>query len=76
MTSHTRLNLLLPGYYNLTYAAADTGGSNSAKDQAKENGSLARRTLSLRYPKNRGRPINKTKRAQSDSVRQGFFGNN
>ena len=47
------------------YTAADTfttGGSNSAKDQAKENGSLARRTLSLRYPKNKGRPINRIKK--------------
>ena len=43
-------------YAQLTYTAADTfttGGSNSAKDQAKENGSLAWRTLSLRYPKNK-----------------------
>ena len=41
------------------YTAADTfttGGSNSAKDQAKDNGSLARRSLSLGYPKNNGRP--------------------
>ena len=36
---------------------ADTftiGGSNTEKDQAKENGSLARRILSLRYAKNKG----------------------
>ena len=58
--SHTRLNLLLPGYHE----QFTTGGSNSAKDQAKENGSLARRTRSLRYPKNKGRPINKIKRAR------------
>ena len=50
LPSSMRLNLLLPGYHNsVMCAAADTfttGGSNSAKDQAKENGSLARRTSS------------------------------
>ena len=34
----------------------------SKGDQAKENGSLTKRTLSLRYPKNKGRPINKIKK--------------
>ena len=49
-----------------THAAADTftaGSSNSSKgDQANKNGSLTKRTLSLRYPKNKGRPINKIKK--------------
>ena len=43
------------------HAAADTftaGSSNSSKgDQANKNGSLTKRTLSLRYPKNKKRPI-------------------
>ena len=59
MMSHTHLNLLLPGYTQLTYTFT-AGGSKG--DQAKENGSLTRRTLSLRYPKNKGRPINKIKK--------------
>ena len=63
MTPHTRLIIYC---CQATHAAADTfkaGSSNSSKgDQANKNGSLTKRTLSLRYPKNKGRPINKIKK--------------
>ena len=67
MTSHTRLKLLLPGYTQLTYAIALQYAVLIIDILTKENGSLTRRSLSLRYPKKKGtcRPINKIKKRHS-----------